>query len=68
MEREIEEALRYANSSNKLEENSLTESEVSKISNDIKEGKQDDSFISSVVELVSKLNNNEEDSYVKTRK
>ena len=68
MEREIEEALRYASSSNKLEENSLTELEVSKISNDIKEGKQDNSFISSVVELVSKLNNNEEDSYVKTRK
>jgi len=68
MEREIEDALRYASSSNKLEENSLTESEVNKITNDIKEGKQDDSFISSVVELVSKLNNDEEDSYVKTRK
>lgn len=68
MEREIEDALRYASSSNKLEENNLTESEVNKITNDIKEGKQDDSFISSVVELVSKLNNDEEDSYVKIRK
>lgn len=52
MKEDIEEAVTYANHSNRLENNRLTVPELEKIIDDIKTGKSDESFIYSVVKLV----------------
>jgi len=69
MEEKIEEAVEYANSSNTLEDNDLSFEELDKIVEDIKNGTTDESFLFSVVRLVEKHNQkNEETEDVKTRK
>lgn len=52
MEREVIAALEYANSSNELENNALSELELNKIKEDIEAGRTDESFLYSVVKLV----------------
>lgn len=49
MEEKIQEAVEYANSSSKLEDLQLSNEELMKIINDIKEGKSDDSFLYAIV-------------------
>lgn len=67
MEKEVHDAVKYANSSNELENNALSEMELKKILDDISSGKTDESFLSSVVELVRKYKGEEEED-VKVRK
>lgn len=56
MKEEIYEAVKYANSSNKLETNCLSDNEFETIVQDILVGKTDDSFLHSVVESVKEAN------------
>lgn len=52
MKQEIESAVKYASSSNRLENNNLSDSELDAIINNIMTGKTDQSFLFSVVEAV----------------
>lgn len=54
MEKEVNDALEYANSSNELENNALDVSELNKIKKDLESGRTDESFLFSVVRLVNK--------------
>ena len=54
MKEKVEEAVEYASSSNKLEDNNLSVAELDKIVQDIMNGKSDKSFLYSVAEFVKK--------------
>lgn len=51
---DVLEAVSYANGNNALEDNELSLEDLEKLINDINEGKTDQSFLYSVVELVRK--------------
>lgn len=51
---QLEQALEYADSTNALENNGLEDDELQKIITDIQTGKSDESFLYSVVKLVRK--------------
>ncbi len=59
MEEKIQEAVEYANSSSKLEDLQLSNEELMKIINDIKEGKNDDSFLYAIVKKALEDNGKE---------
>lgn len=59
MEEKIQEAVEYANSSLKLEDLQLSNEELMKIINDIKEGKNDDSFLYAIVKKALEDNGKE---------
>lgn len=59
MEEKIQEAVEYANSSSKLEDLQLSNEELMKIINDIKEGKGDDSFLYAIVKKALEDNGKE---------
>ncbi len=59
MEEKIQEAVEYANSSSKLEDLQLSNEELMKIINDIKEGKSDDSFLYAIVKKALEDNGKE---------
>ena len=54
MDDKVKEAVKYADGSNKLEDNSLTTVELEQIARDIQSGRSDESFLYSVVKLVKK--------------
>ena len=69
MKEKVDKAVEYANSSNELENHNLLTSELDQIVEDIMSGKSDESFLYSVVELVKKhQNQNEEEVNGKIRK
>lgn len=70
MEEKIQDAVNYANGSNNLENNSLTVDELDQIIKDIQEGKTDESFLYSVVQLIKKYEDevDEEEISVKNRR
>ena len=51
MEEKLEEAVNYANGSNSLEDNRLTPDELEHLIEDIKNGKNDESFLYAVEKL-----------------
>ena len=51
---QLEQAIEYADSTNALENNGLEDDELQKIIHDIETGKTDESFLYSVVKLVRK--------------
>lgn len=59
MEEKIHEAVRYASSSNGLENNKLTNEELNQIIRDIQSGKTDESFLFTVARLVKQYNGEE---------
>ena len=59
VEEKIQEAVEYANSSSKLEDLQLSNEELMKIINDIKEGKSDDSFLYAIVKKALEDNGKE---------
>lgn len=59
VEEKIQEAVEYANSSSKLEDLQLSNEELMKIINDIKEGKNDDSFLYAIVKKALEDNGKE---------
>ena len=59
MEEKIQEAVENANSSSKLEDLQLSNEELMKIINDIKEGKSDDSFLYAIVKKALEDNGKE---------
>lgn len=59
VEEKIQEAVEYANSSLKLEDLQLSNEELMKIINDIKEGKNDDSFLYAIVKKALEDNGKE---------
>ena len=59
VEEKIQEAVEYANSSSKLEDLQLSNEELMKIINDIKEGKNDDSFLYAIVKKALYYNGKE---------
>lgn len=59
VEEKIQEAVEYANSSSKLEDLHLSNEELMKIINDIKEGKSDDSFLYAIVKKALEDNGKE---------
>ena len=54
MEEKLEEAVNYANGSNSLEDNRLTPDEFEHLIEDIKNGKNDESFLYAVVKMIKK--------------
>lgn len=68
MKEEIENAVKYASSSNRLENNHLSDSELDAIINNIMAGKTDQSFLFSVVEAVKQTATEIEDRNVETIK
>ena len=56
MKENIYKAVEYANSSNKLENNNLSENELNQIVENILAGRSDQSFLFSVVEAVNQVN------------
>jgi len=54
MKKEIENALKYANSSNRLEDNCLSDVELEEIIDNILKGSTDESFLFSVVKAVNR--------------
>lgn len=70
MNKEIKEAVKSANSSNKIEENPLKKSEFKQIVEDIKNNKGDDSFLYALIQKIKEQEKNEQeevDKNVKTR-
>ena len=61
MDKKIKEAVKSANSSNKIEENPLKKSELKKIVEDIKNNKGDDSFLYSIIEKIQTEENKQEE-------
>ena len=47
-------AMEYANSTNAIENNGLTEEEIMKIHEDIASGKKDESFLYSIIEYMER--------------
>lgn len=61
MDKKIKEAVKSANSSNKIEKNPLKKSELKKIVEDIKNNKGDDSFLYSIIEKIQAEENKQEE-------
>ncbi len=52
MEEKVNEAVNYASGSNSLEDNRLTPDELQQLIEDIRSGKNDESFLYSVVRMI----------------
>lgn len=52
MEEKVNEAVNYASGSNSLEDNRLTPDELQQLIEDIRSGKNDESFLYSVVKMI----------------
>lgn len=61
MEEKLEEAVNYANGSNSLEDNRLTPDELEQLIEDIKSGKNDESFLYAVVKMIRKKEHREDE-------
>ncbi|MBQ2639443.1 MAG: hypothetical protein IJF92_01605 [Bacilli bacterium] len=61
MDKRIKEAVKSANSSNKLEENPLKKSEFKKIMEDLRNGTGDDSFLYSIIMKIQEKENKQEE-------
>ncbi len=61
MEERLEEAVNYANGSNSLEDNRLTPDELEQLIEDIKSGKNDESFLYAVVKMIRKKEHREDE-------
>ncbi len=61
MEEKLEEAVNYANGSNSLEDNRLTLDELEQLIEDIKSGKNDESFLYAVVKMIRKKEHREDE-------
>ena len=53
-------AMEYANSTNAIENNGLTEEEIMRIHEDIKSGKKDESFLYSIIEYMERKKQQEQ--------
>ena len=60
-EENLEEAVNYANSSNSLEGKRLTPDELEHLIEDIKNGKNDESFLYAVVKMIKKKEHREDE-------
>ncbi len=54
MEEKLNEAVNYASGSNSLEDNRLTPDELQQLIDDIRSGKNDESFLYSIVKMIRK--------------
>ena len=61
MEEKLEEAVNYANSSNSLEGKRLTPDELENLIEDIKNGKNDESFLYAVFKMIKKMEHREDE-------
>ena len=61
MEEKLEEAVNYANGSNSLEDKRLTKNELEHLIEDNKNGKNDESFLYSVVKMIKKKEHREDE-------